>query len=69
MIEKPIDLESVVRCPRCGSEEKEYMPVDSCLIAYTCKRCGAILHPEQGDCCVFCSYGSRPCLPMQGVKG
>jgi hypothetical protein len=23
------------------------------------------LKPEPGDCCVFCSYGSVPCPPIQ----
>jgi hypothetical protein len=24
-----------------------------------------VLKPKQGDCCVFCSYGSVPCPPIQ----
>jgi len=27
--------------------------------------CGARLKPKPGDCCVFCSYGSVPCPPIQ----
>ena len=26
---------------------------------------GAALRPKPGDCCVFCSYGSVPCPPVQ----
>ena len=41
------------------------MPTDSCLYFYDCKGCGAVLKPKPGDCCVFCSYGSLPCPPVQ----
>jgi hypothetical protein len=26
------------------------------------------LRPKQGDCCVFCSYGTVPCPPVQEAK-
>jgi hypothetical protein len=49
------------------------MPTDACLFFYECKGCGALLRPKPGDCCVFCSYGSVPCPPIQaerlGVEG
>ena len=32
---------------------------------YNCKGCGLELKPKPGDCCVFCSYGSVPCPPIQ----
>ena len=41
------------------------MPTDECQYIYDCKRCGAQLKPKKGDCCVFCSYGSVPCPPVQ----
>ena len=41
------------------------MPTDACLYFYDCKRCGAVIRPLPGDCCVFCSYGSVPCPPIQ----
>ena len=41
------------------------MPTDACQVFYDCKGCGALLRPEAGDCCVFYSYGSVPCPPMQ----
>jgi hypothetical protein len=31
----------------------------------SCAGCGALLRPKPGDCCVFCSYGSVPCPPIQ----
>ena len=30
--------------------------------------CGARLKPKPGDCCVFCSYGSVPCPPIQAER-
>jgi hypothetical protein len=60
-----ITYESVIHCPNCHSERKEMMPADACLVSYTCAHCGARLRPRAGDCCVFCSYGSRPCPPIQ----
>lgn len=61
--------ESVVRCPECGHQAREEMPVDSCVIQYKCKACHVILKPRVGDCCVFCSYGSVPCPPGRWIEG
>lgn len=41
------------------------MPEDSCQFLYRCTGCGQILRPKQGDCCVYCSYGSVRCPPKQ----
>ena len=35
---------------------------------YMCTGCGAMLRPKPGDCCVFCSYGSVPCPPIQAER-
>jgi DNA-directed RNA polymerase subunit RPC12/RpoP len=58
-------LESVITCPHCGTAKSEPMPTDACRFFYKCIGCGATLRPRQGDCCVFCSYGSVPCPPIQ----
>jgi hypothetical protein len=58
-------LESVITCPHCGTAKMERMPTDSCQIVYECTGCGVSLRPKRGDCCVFCSYGSVPCPPIQ----
>jgi hypothetical protein len=44
------------------------MPTDFCLIRYQCKKCGHVMTPKQGDCCIFCSYGSMPCPPIQEAR-
>ena len=59
---------STITCPLCGHSETETMPTESCQFFYDCKGCGAVLRPRIGDCCVFCSYGSVPCPPVQRAR-
>ncbi|WGH77828.1 GDCCVxC domain-containing (seleno)protein [Jannaschia ovalis] len=58
-------LVSRLTCPECGHASDEVMPTDCCLFFHECPGCGARLRPRPGDCCVFCSYGSVPCPPIQ----
>src|SRR5438445_184283 len=58
-------LQSIITCPKCGHRAEETMPTNACLFFYECSECGATLKPKSGDCCVFCSYGSVPCPPIQ----
>ncbi|MBU6411446.1 MAG: hypothetical protein KGR98_13765, partial [Verrucomicrobia bacterium] len=60
---------STVACPQCGHQKTETMPTDACLYFYECENCHATLRPKPGDCCVFCSYGSVKCPPMQSGVG
>ncbi|MGB6543519.1 MAG: GDCCVxC domain-containing (seleno)protein [Xanthobacteraceae bacterium] len=60
-------VDCVIICPRCSTAKTERMPVDACQITYTCTGCGCILRPRPGDCCVYCSYGSVPCPPIQAM--
>jgi hypothetical protein len=60
-----MQLESKLTCPACGFEAIETMPLDACQFFYVCKGCGEKLRPQAGDCCVFCSYGTLPCPPVQ----
>ncbi|MER1719411.1 hypothetical protein KC966_09720 [Proteus terrae] len=34
----------------------------------TCPYCHTLLNPLEGDCCVFCSYGTVLCPPIQEEK-
>jgi hypothetical protein len=61
-------LESTITCPHCGAASKETMPTDACVFFHECGACGAQLKAKPGDCCVFCSYGSVPCPPMQNQR-
>jgi mercuric ion transport protein len=58
-------LKSTITCPHCGTGKAEIMPTDACQFFYECTGCGALLRLKPGDCCVFCSYGSVPCPPVQ----
>lgn len=58
-------LESVLTCPQCSHAARETMPTDACLYFYQCPACHALLRPLPGDCCVFCSFGSVKCPPVQ----
>jgi hypothetical protein len=61
----PISLISTLTCPHCGHGKTETMPTDACQWFYECEQCRELLKPQAGDCCVFCSYGSVPCPPIQ----
>jgi hypothetical protein len=41
------------------------MATNACQFFYECEGCHTLLRPKAGDCCVFCSYGSVPCPPIQ----
>jgi hypothetical protein len=56
---------STITCPHCAHERAETMPTNACIVFYDCVACGALLRPKSGDCCVFCSFGSTPCPPVQ----
>lgn len=60
-----IVLESTITCPECGHSKVESMPTDACQWFYECEGCGKVLKPLPGDCCVYCSYGTAPCPPIQ----
>lgn len=64
-----IVLESAITCPHCGHTASEVMPTDACQYFYECRGCHALLKPKPGDCCVFCSYGSMKCPPVQQQLG
>lgn len=54
---------STLTCPHCGHRSTHLMPLNACVYFHDCEHCGARLRP--GDCCVFCSYGSVRCPPVQ----
>lgn len=60
-----MELKSWITCPNCGHKAEETMPTDACQYFYECPSCASVLKPKAGDCCVFCSYGTVPCPPVQ----
>jgi len=65
----PVVLQSTIACPKCGHLKQETMPTNACVHFYECESCHAMLKPKPGDCCVFCSYGSVKCPPIQSGQG
>ncbi|EHP41788.1 hypothetical protein OR16_18386 [Cupriavidus basilensis OR16] len=64
-----VELLSIITCPMCGHAKAETMPTDACQWFYECEQCNAVLRPKAGDCCVFCSYGTNKCPPIQRPSG
>ncbi len=60
-----VEHTSTLTCPHCGHASREAMPDDACVRFHPCAGCGEMLKPLPGDCCVFCSYGSVACPPVQ----
>ena len=58
-------LDSLLTCPHCGFAQRLGMPTDACMFFHECAKCKVVLRPLVGDCCVFCSYGSVKCPPIQ----
>lgn len=52
-------------CPNCQTTQSVNMPTDACQHLYKCQKCGEMLKPKEGDCCVFCSYADTKCPPRQ----
>lgn len=60
-----LELQSTINCPSCGFQKAETMPTNACQWFYECGSCHELLKPLPGDCCVFCSYGTVKCPPIQ----
>src|SRR5262249_45558944 len=69
ILKSKVTLKSKITCPNCGFSTVEDIPADACQFFYECFGCGVRLRPKPGDCCVFCSYGSVPCPPIQTARG
>ncbi len=67
-INMEVIFQSTITCPNCGHQKVETMLTDACQYFYECEKCKQFLKRKQGDCCVFCSYGSVACPPIQQEK-
>lgn len=65
----PIELRSTITCPNCGASFTEEMPTEACQYFWECPACKQVAKPRPGDCCVYCSYGTVPCPPIQQAEG
>ena len=60
-----IQLTSEITCPNCKQKKVEEMSANACQFFYECANCKTVLKPKEGDCCVYCSYGTNACPPIQ----
>ena len=63
-----VELQSTITCPNCQATKEETMPTNACQFFYECESCKTLLKPKSGDCCVYCSYGTIACPPIQEGK-
>ncbi|MCG2462679.1 hypothetical protein K8352_18095 [Flavobacteriaceae bacterium F89] len=63
-----LQLTSTITCPNCGHTKEEQMPLESCVFFYECENCKTVLRAKDGDCCVYCSYGTKACPSIQEKK-
>jgi len=56
-------LEAMITCPRAASRSRTKRPMPPIFLRL--HGLWHLLRPKSGDCCVFCSYGSVPCPPIQ----
>ncbi|XCF04750.1 GDCCVxC domain-containing (seleno)protein [Tamlana crocina] len=63
-----VQLKSEITCPNCGHKKIETMPTESCQFFYECENCKKVLRPNEGHCCVYCSFGSVKCPSIQRKK-
>jgi hypothetical protein len=58
-------FQTEITCPQCKFKKTETLPTEICQLVYTCNNCNTELRPKEGDCCVFCSYGTHKCPSKQ----
>ena len=63
-----VELLSTLTCPECGHVSQETMPINACQWFYECVACKTLLKPKAGDCCVYCSFETVKCPPIQEGK-
>lgn len=60
---------SMLTCPKCGHKQEGAIPTTSCVPFYVCDDCKKTIKAAGEDCCVFCSYGDKPCPIGNKPKG
>jgi hypothetical protein len=58
-------VESKLTSPHGKHVSAETMSTDACVYFYEGGNCHEMLKQLAGNYCVFCSYGSVPCPPLQ----
>ena len=60
--------EKIEAVAKALNKKVEDMPTNACQFFYECENCKTVLKPKKGDCCVYCSYGTVACPPIQEGK-
>ena len=60
-----VELESTITCPGCGHSRTMTMEEFDPRTVWPCPACGSTLRPLPGEHCIYCSYASLPCPPVQ----
>ena len=55
----------VVTCPVCKTQVQEKMTSETPKLIYHCPVCKTWLSPKKNDHCIYDSYGSVKCPPIQ----
>ncbi len=63
-----LQLTSTITCPNCVHTKEEQISQKSCSFFYKCENCKTVLRAKEGDCIVYCSYGSNACPSIQEKK-
>ncbi len=66
-----VTLQATITCPDYGFSTEETIPTDTCAWYWEGPQCSALVRLRMGDFCVYCSYGTVPCPPVQlsGERG
>ena len=60
-------LETVMTCPSCHAKEKQTMWPHFIESVFVCNKCNKPHLQIPDRCCIYCSYGSIECPPIQEV--
>lgn len=55
-----------LKCPSCSYIQEVIIPKDACLHFYKCKVCNKTISPQNGNCCVICTYSDKNCSTFSG---
>lgn len=62
-----VSFKTRITCRNCGATEDITMHSSLPERSFTCKKCTTVLLAHSDECCVYCSYGSVQCPPVQEI--
>ncbi len=61
-------LDAIMTCPACGYQQMVTMEAFGQRMLWPCPACGSVLRPRPGEHCIYCSFASVPCPPVQRAE-